>query len=932
MSSGAPSSALSWPTAAHFSAAVQCPALCFRSPELKRITIATNHLKQPRVWSGQFANVYKAVLPDGRAQAVRVFTSFAAERRERYQAIAEYLKPRPMRSIVGFSYEEKGIRSAGDGKWYPLVTMDWVEGETLFSFVRAHSMNGNGKALMRLSDLWIELIRELAASQIAHGDLQHGNIMIANSGEMKLVDYDCMCVPMLEGKRNLEVGVDPYQHPSRDGNTLLSRNLDNFSALFILAALKALAVCPGLWTQYVEKDNYDKLLFRREDLREPGKSALMQSLLRCPDTSVAQLCRTLVELVHVNLDQVPRLEDVLFSWPPVESLLNRRDFDAALELVFRAKKRIADAPAAIQPKLRNAEERIKCRLDLEQAVQSGDERAMVRWYVPQLLDDYPRAQAAVQTARGAGQVLSALEQLEKACREKQWRQLVELWGRSQPLLSGRKSAQPFESLVGQWRERYQAWEAVKGLLSRPGWDPATVALHWTAARETPEAEPRRDEIDRMIGRARAWAALQADLQPGTPTEARDRQLVATWRENERWFSGWDEAERERPTVMVAERRLQNADQIRLLGPQSPTLATEQQIDKIGNVLPEGYCPTVQPRVLIAKERLHTYRRLLEALREPASDLEISKRWRALGKLQAQSLPPAEHQARIGLAEQRASVLALLAKIPRDYPPEQARQHDARLLAVWKKDLLDGCHDADPWREAHHRAVQFESATTRLRDAVAGGDPAAIVNAWLPLKHSPLPPELVAPVRAAVASEKAIRRLRDAVRSGKREQFAEAFDARILRANTSVFEPYAVLLGEWMTEDILPAEKLGLLLPVARKAISAQRAEGGGITWRICWNWPHPRFADECIVAVCRRRPSDQDDPRQIAADASQRISRKRYEDAGGTVTFPDREERLRGLVLVWALVDAGFQSFHSEPLILGTLEKAKMAGKKRRFL
>ena len=163
---------------------------------------------------------------------------------QRYQAIADYLRSRQVASLVSFEYEEKGVRSAGDGKWYPLVTMEWVEGETLYTYVRTQCLHGHGKAIAHLADHWIELVRELAASQIAHGDLQHGNVMVANTGRMKLVDYDCMCVPSLEGRKNLEVGVNPYQHPSRNENTLLDRNLDNFSALFILVALKALAATP----------------------------------------------------------------------------------------------------------------------------------------------------------------------------------------------------------------------------------------------------------------------------------------------------------------------------------------------------------------------------------------------------------------------------------------------------------------------------------------------------------------------------------------------------------------------------------------------------------------------------------------------------------------------------------------------------------------
>ena len=44
----------------------------------------------------------------------------------------------------------------------------------------------------------------------------------ATAARSKLVDYDGMCVPALVGRRNLEVGVEPYQHPQRNESTRLS--------------------------------------------------------------------------------------------------------------------------------------------------------------------------------------------------------------------------------------------------------------------------------------------------------------------------------------------------------------------------------------------------------------------------------------------------------------------------------------------------------------------------------------------------------------------------------------------------------------------------------------------------------------------------------------------------------------------------------------
>ena len=213
---------------------------------------------------------------------------------------------------------------------------------------------------------------------------------MTDGGELKLVDYDCMCVPLLVGRKNLEVGMEPYQHPNRNADTLLTPGFDNFSAWFIFVALKALAASPGLWATYVE-NKYDKLLFRSEDLLTPAESSLVQDLKRSPNQEVQRLARQFLELSHIPIDQVPSLDAALFSWNAVSTLLDHRDFDGAVEMVTRNRKADAEAPPPLPSRLREARQRIHCRAGLEKAVAAGDEPAMQRLYLPKLLDDYPKA-------------------------------------------------------------------------------------------------------------------------------------------------------------------------------------------------------------------------------------------------------------------------------------------------------------------------------------------------------------------------------------------------------------------------------------------------------------------------------------------------------------------------------------------------------------
>ena len=140
--------ALNWPEPADFARVLQDPKIAFRNPELRQITM----VKQDggtnggslRVASGRFANVYQGKQPDGRKLAVRVFTGPVHERRERYEAVAKYLKQTRPDSLLKFDYDDRGIRSPVNGKWYPLITMEWVSGDILFNWLAAAALPRSG--------------------------------------------------------------------------------------------------------------------------------------------------------------------------------------------------------------------------------------------------------------------------------------------------------------------------------------------------------------------------------------------------------------------------------------------------------------------------------------------------------------------------------------------------------------------------------------------------------------------------------------------------------------------------------------------------------------------------------------------------------------------------------------------------------------------
>jgi Protein kinase domain len=301
---------VSWPLSQDYNEAIQSPASNFSDADLKRGEAVCNGLGLPMPYSGNFADVYQVRCPDGSRWAVKCFTREAHGLRERYQEISAHLNQARLPFIVDFVYLEKGIRVAG--KWHPALKMQWVEGLTLNQFVSKHL--DKPAMLESLYQVWTRMATRLRAADVAHCDLQHGNILLvpgagANSLALKLIDYDGMWTPALAKVKSGEVGHGNYQHPQRLREGIYNAEVDRFPLLLIATALRALTIKgKALWDKY---DNGDNLLFKEADLQAPLKSFLFLDLTKVADPVVASLVDCLVKALRQGLDFAPLLHEVL---------------------------------------------------------------------------------------------------------------------------------------------------------------------------------------------------------------------------------------------------------------------------------------------------------------------------------------------------------------------------------------------------------------------------------------------------------------------------------------------------------------------------------------------------------------------------------------------------------------------------------------------
>ena len=298
---------MAWPGITDFSEAIQNPQLCFKGTELEAGAVSVNRRGLPLVFSGAFACVYP-ISVGGRAFAVRCFTREVKDQQVRYNQLSGYLINVLPPSFVHFEYREHGISVRGG--WYPIVKMDWVEGESLSKFVG--SRLNDPDALRRVAAQWRGgPAASLRGLGIAHNDLQHGNVMVQADGRIRLVDYDGIFLPQFRGERSPELGHKNFQHPLRTAEDY-DAYVDNFPSLVIYLSLLATASDPGLWAFY----NDDNLIFTRNDYADPGKSPLFDLLKKSPDQTVAKLTERLGECCALPVKDVPDLETVLHAIPP----------------------------------------------------------------------------------------------------------------------------------------------------------------------------------------------------------------------------------------------------------------------------------------------------------------------------------------------------------------------------------------------------------------------------------------------------------------------------------------------------------------------------------------------------------------------------------------------------------------------------------------
>jgi hypothetical protein len=957
-----------WPSQSDYKDSLQNPDTAFRDQDLRMSQAERSPMGVPRARSGAFASVYKMTGPKGTV-ALKLFNFPNEDRAQRYKAVSDYLEkdlgPRKPPCVVKFQYHLEGIR-VGKG-WFPTLTMAWVKGISLGEWVRqtVERKVPDIAAMKKMAESWVALIQQLQDTKIAHGDLQHDNVMVVGDSPV-LVDYDGMCVPELDPPdptrklEQLEFGKPAYQHPARAGEKL-GGAIDHFSAWVILIALRAIAADPQLYVKHVLKTDNENLLFNPFDMTVPDRSILWPDLLRCKDPEVSAWARMLRASLDKPFSKIPpftldpfdllRKLAVAFprDWPAIEAETDRlqragkelppelkdkvnpvnalrelcqaavKDWAAILaegdRLTLKGKRLTPD----VVPIVDDARKRVAARDAVKRAVDARDPRAIVAVYKPELIDDWADA-ALVSSAKAATGQVALLDRLKAAAAAPgDGKSLVKLWDEASPKLSGVVEATNLQRAAEGWRSRIRAANEFLSAFAKSPQTERELAEAWKAVTAAGPLHPSLSDGHRKRGEdATRWAPLLEQLRrvPNIASHENDTALVGVWGTGGA-LAGCREANDFAPRVKDASSRIALVQELERAIRAAEAGGSEDAVIAAATKLAPGYAHPFATRVGegaeaiklmadIQKALAHTYpsdRKVAAAYdRLKAKNPKFAKR---LNKVNPTLFAEAESSTN------RRKLLDLFALIDREEP--RADFQDEKWLALWAKygKELAERRDREELRERLTLARDRVARWSKLAEAVNAREMFALRKRYLAYAEqlAGYPPlvERRAEIQALLAKADRVIAVQEKLVGGG---VLSGEDLKFLRENHDAFGAEMKRAIEKQVRARLAGD--AKLVP-AYPAYSTTGSRGGLV--KACWAWGGHGLITYCVIGVDGRRFLS--DPNE--ADQFSRVNLKAEDhqrEGGGAVLVPPAGAA-QAYVTIWPVVELGWTKVHGPPLTIG---------------
>ncbi len=285
---------------------IQTPVL-IKDDFIKRGHVLLDGKQNPIHYTGGFAIVFPFMV-DGEKWAFRCWYNSLGNVGQRLKTLSAELDRLHLPYFCKFQYVDQGI--VLDGAIKPTTRMLWVDGLNIKDYICRHA--ANRQRMENLAGTFLTMCKDLHRAPIAHGDLQHGNIIIDDSGHIFLIDYDSVFLPALQGVKDIITGLPAYQHPSRirRENIYANEKLDYFSELIIYTCIVAISKDPSLVSKFNIASS-DNLLFVKEDFQDLRHSRVYQYLQALDNETIQLLDIMQGYLMTSNIQDLKPFESFL---------------------------------------------------------------------------------------------------------------------------------------------------------------------------------------------------------------------------------------------------------------------------------------------------------------------------------------------------------------------------------------------------------------------------------------------------------------------------------------------------------------------------------------------------------------------------------------------------------------------------------------------
>ena len=276
---------------------------------------------EPYRSSGAFAVVFKMKDEQtGKCYALKCFTEEQEGRAEAYRQIADELEFVDSSYVTSVKYLDKEIfvDSSCEEDEFPVLLMDWIDGETMETYIAENYQNGYAMAM--LCYRFCKMAAWLRSQPFAHGDIKPDNIMVRPDGNLTLVDYDGMFVPAMKGQKSPTIGTKDFSHPLRTVDDF-DETIDDFALASIALSLKAISLKPSLLDEYGAAD---RLLFSVNDYNKLCKINLWKKLSKIKNMEIKKL-QTCLRLAE-NRQNYDNLLISCVKEPTKDTTLEKVDF------------------------------------------------------------------------------------------------------------------------------------------------------------------------------------------------------------------------------------------------------------------------------------------------------------------------------------------------------------------------------------------------------------------------------------------------------------------------------------------------------------------------------------------------------------------------------------------------------------------------------